>query len=422
MFDDLFTKKQLEGLNYMKKYDPRITICYGAKRAGKTFVLNLAYLEHIAEFEDMDLAFIIGGTSYASIFRNVLNDWKKLLGIKKFKFNEDHSINILGNRVYIFNGSNSGSFEVARGFTAYGCFLNEATTLHETFVQECITRCSGKNARIFIDTNPENPLHSIKLNYIDKSGSKLKNGRINIKAFHFTLDDNDKLDEDYVQSIKDATPTGVFYDRDILGLWVNAEGVVYKDFNSSKHIISSKDLPRLNSKLDMVRIWGGIDWGYKHKGSIVVLGIDKENKLYVLEEYTKDLLLIDAWVAKAKEFIQKYGNITFYADSARPDCIVRFRKENIKCLNANKSVKAGIETVSKLLVQDRLLIVKENTMDLPKEFNLYVWGKDDEPLKMNDDAIDALRYAVYNDYLNNKDVYFPLLTEKSKNYRAKYYI
>lgn len=422
MFDDLFTQKQLEVLNYMKEYDPRLTICYGAKRAGKTFVLNLAYLEHIAEFEDMDLAFIIGGTSYASIFRNVLNDWKKLLGIKKFKFNEDHSINILGNRVYIFNGSNAGSFQVARGFTAFGCFLNEATTLHETFVQECITRCSGKNARIFIDTNPENPLHSIKLNYIDKTGSKLKNGRINIKAFHFTLDDNDKLDEDYIQSIKDSTPTGVFYDRDILGRWVNAEGVVYRDFNANKHIMSTKNLPTLNGKLDMVRIWGGIDWGYKHKGSIVILGIDKENKLYVLEEYTKDLLLIDSWVAKAKEFIQKYGNITFYADSARPEHVVRFRKENIKCLNANKSVKAGIETVSKLLVQDRLLIVKENVMDLPKEFNLYVWGKDDEPIKMNDDAIDALRYAVYSDYLNNKDVYFPLLTEKPKNYRAKYYI
>lgn len=121
--DDIFTKKQLEVLNCIKEEDPRITICYGAKRAGKTFALNFAYLGHIAEYEGQDLAFIIGGTSYASIFRNVLNDWKKLLGIKKFKFNEDHSITILGNRVYIFNGSNAGSFEVARGFTSYGAFL-----------------------------------------------------------------------------------------------------------------------------------------------------------------------------------------------------------------------------------------------------------------------------------------------------------
>lgn len=419
--DEIFTKKQLEVLNCIKEEDPRITICYGAKRAGKTFALNFAYLGHIAEYEGQDLAFIIGGTSYASIFRNILNDWKKLLGIKKFKFNEDHSITILGNRVYIFNGSNAGSFEVARGFTSFGAFLNEVTTLDDKFIQECITRCSGKGARIYMDTNPENPLSYAKTTFIDHDGSRLASGRLNIKAFHFTLDDNDKLDEDYIQSIKDATPQGVFYDRDIRGLWVNAEGVVYRDFNAAKHIIFYKDLPQINGKLDMVKIWGGIDWGYKHKGSICILGMDKDNKIYVLEEYTKDLLLIDAWVLKAKEFIQKYGNITFYADSARPDCIVRFRKENIKCLNANKSVKAGIETVSKLLVQDRLLLVKEHVMDMPKEFGLYVWDKDDEPLKTNDDALDALRYAIYSDYIKNPDVYFPLLTPKKKNFIPQYY-
>lgn len=413
------TEKQKEVIRCYRDEKPNIILLSGAKRAGKTFTADLIYLDHISKFRGKQ--FILGGNTHASVWRNVLEDWQHILNTT-FNEHKDNSIDVFGNKVYIFGGSDCKSYESVRGFTAFGCYLNEATTLHDRFVKECITRCSGKGAKIFMDTNPENPMHFVKTDYLDKSPQYLNNGQLNIVTFHFKLDDNTALSNEYIESIKASTPNGVFYDRDILGLWVNAEGVVYKDFNADKHIISSKDLPQVNGKLDMVRIWGGIDWGYKHKGSIVVLGIDKENKLYVLEEYTKDLLLIDAWVAKAKEFIQKYGNITFYADSARPDCIVRFRKENIKCLNANKSVKAGIETVSKLLVQDRLLIVKENTMDLPKEFNLYVWGKDDEPLKMNDDAIDALRYAVYNDYLNNKDVYFPLLTEKTKNYRAKYYI
>ncbi len=177
-----------------------------------------------------------------------------------------------------------------------------------------------------MDTNPENPLSYAKTTYIDKDGSRLASGRLNIKAFHFTLDDNDKLDEDYIQSIKDATPQGVFYDRDIRGLWVNAEGVVYRDFNANKHIITKDQLPYRNGKLDMVRIFGGIDWGFKHKGSISIYGIDKDKKIYCLEEYTKDLLLIDAWVLKAKEFIKKYGNIPFYADSARPEHIEQLIK------------------------------------------------------------------------------------------------
>ncbi|WP_278683413.1 PBSX family phage terminase large subunit [Paraclostridium bifermentans] len=417
-----FTLKQLEVLDCIATENPRICICSGAKRAGKTYVLgNIGFLGHIAKFQGQNKDFILGGNTYASIHRNVLNDWARVLGVKGFHWHKDNHIEVLGNKVYIFGGCNANSYESVRGFTAFGCFLNEATTLHETFVKECISRCSGEGAVVYMDTNPENPLHFVKTDYIDKAPQRLADGRLNIVAFNFTLDDNTKIDPVYMESIKASTPSGVYWDRDILGRWVNAEGVVYKDFNASKHIISYKDLPRVNGKLDMIRIWGGIDWGYKHKGSICVLGMDKDNKIYVLEEYTKDLLLIDAWVLKAKELIKKYGNITFYADSARPDCVVRFRNEKIRCINGNKNVKPGIETVSKLLVQDRLLLVKENIMDISKEFGLYAWDKDDEPLKTNDDALDALRYAIYSDYIKNPDVYFPLLTLKKTNRIPEYY-
>lgn len=412
------TEKQKEVIRCYRDEKPNIILLSGAKRAGKTFTADLIYLDHISKFRGKQ--FILGGNTHASIWRNVLEDWQQILGVT-FKEHKDNSIDVFGNKVYLFGGSDCKSYESVRGFTAYGAFLNEATTLHERFVKECITRCSGTGAKIFMDTNPENPLHFVKTDYFDKSPQYLNNGQLNIISFDFKLTDNTALDPVYVESIKASTPSGVFYDRDILGLWVNAEGVVYKDFNADKHIIHKKDLPHINNNLAMVRVFAGVDWGFGHKGAIVVAGIDKDNKVYVLEEYTKEGLLIDDWVRKAKEFIERYGKITFYADPARTEHIVRFRKENIKCLLANNNVRGGIETVSKLLVQDRLLLVKENMMDLPKEFSLYVWGKDEQPLKINDDAIDALRYAVYSDYLNNKDVYFPLLTEKPKNYRPKYY-
>ena len=68
-----------------------------------------------------------------------------------------------------------------------------------------------------MDTNPENPMHTVKTDYIDKSGQRLDNGQLNIQAFHFTLYDNTFLNEEYVKSIEAATPRGMFYDRDILG-------------------------------------------------------------------------------------------------------------------------------------------------------------------------------------------------------------
>ena len=393
-----FTKKQKEVLKCIKEENPKILICSGAKRAGKTFVIGgPAYLGKIAEHYGEGLSFILGGATYASIQRNVLNDWEELLGTS-FTIHKDGHIDVFGNKVYVFGGDNAASWKSVRGFTAQGAFLNEATALHETFVREVISRCSLPNSFVYMDTNPINPLHFVKTSFIDLSGQRLENGQLNIMNFDFCLDDNDALDPEYVESIKKSTPQGVFYDRDVLGLWVNAEGVIFRDYRPDKHIIKEP-------LQQCIRYFAGVDWGYSHKGSISIVGMDSQHRFYVIEEYTAQYKLIDFWIDKAKEFIKKYGNINFYADSARPEHVYRFQSEGINCTNANKSVLTGIETVSKLLVTDRLYLIQDKVMELPREFGLYVWGENGEPVKENDDALDALRYAIYSDYWMSPECY-----------------
>ena len=96
-------------------------------------------------------------------------------------------------------------------------------------------------------------------------------------SFHFTIDDNTFLTDDYIKSKKASTPSGMFYDRDILGLWVSGEGMVYRDFNKDTMKISRDDVP------DELSIYCGVDWGYEHKGSIVVLGDDDQAILIFLK-------------------------------------------------------------------------------------------------------------------------------------------
>ena len=306
---------------------------------------------------------------------------------------------MLGCKVYVLPGADASSYKNVRGFTSHGAMLNEATTLHNSYVKEVFSRCSGAGARVYMDTNPENPIHPVKTDYIDKDGDKLPNGKLNIKSFHFTLFDNEFLSEEYVQSILKTTPTGMFYDRDILGLWVNAQGVVYQDFNINKHLI--KEPPK-----DIIRYFGGIDWGYQHYGSIVIVGMDVNNKFYVVEEITSQFKEIDWWVDQAKNCIKKYGNINFYCDSARTEHIARLQRENIKAFNGNKKVLAGIEVVSKLIKDDSLFIIECPKQRILQEFSLYAWNdKTGEPLKINDDVLDALRYAIYSDYILNPKYY-----------------
>ena len=136
-----FTEKQKEVIRCVKEENPKILICNGAKRAGKTYVISTLMLGKIAEHYGEGKSFILGGATYSTIQRNVLNDWEEILQTN-FKLHKDNHINIFGNKVYIFGGDNSASWKTVRGFTAQGCFLNEATALNETFIKESISRCT----------------------------------------------------------------------------------------------------------------------------------------------------------------------------------------------------------------------------------------------------------------------------------------
>lgn len=386
-----FHPKQLEVLRTIKYEKPNILICSGAKRSGKTFVLIYAFMAHVAKYGSSGYSFIIGGTTQASIRRNILNDMEQILG-REIKLFEDNHFKLFGNKIYCFDGAYSDSYKKVRGFTAFGAFLNEATTLHDTFVKECISRCSGSGARIYMDTNPENPTHTVKVNYVDKDGQRLDNGKLNIKAFQFTLYDNIFLNEEYVKSIEASTPTGMFFDRDILGKWVAAEGVVYKDFNKDLHYIN--DISRMQFKKYFV----GVDFGWEHYGSMVVVGKTIDNKYIMLKEYAYQHKDIDEWVNIAKEIISRYGNINFYCDHARPDYINKLRVAKVKAIEAKKDVLEGISTVATLFKTNKLLIMEKEVKQFKNEIYNYVWktGKD-EPIKVNDDVLDSLRYAIYSD-------------------------
>lgn len=396
------TPKQSELFKSFAVERPKILVASGAKRAGKTYVFILAFLAHIAEYEGKGLSFIIGGATQASIKRNVLNDMEGILQ-KELKLDKSNAIEIFGNKVYCFDGANADSWKKARGFTAAGALLNEGTALHDSFVKEVISRCSYKGARVLIDTNPENPAHSVKTDYIDKDGQTLENGRLNIRAFHFTLFDNIYLDPEYVESIVASTPSGMFTDRDIYGRWVSAEGVVYRDFDQNEHYIRAAELKDIN----FTQYFAGVDWGYEHPGSIVVIGEADDGKLYILEETSRQHEEIDFWVDVAKRIKDEYGNIPFYCDSARPEHVQRFRREKLRAKNADKAVVSGIESVAKRFKTDKLFVVKDNVDRFEKEIFLYVWNeRTGEPVKMWDDVLDSIRYAIYTHKENKKKIEF----------------
>lgn len=391
----LYTKRQLDVLHYIWNHDWFICGLHGAKRAGKTvvnndtFVTELSRVRKIADRLGVDEPiYILAGTSSTSIQNNVLQELYNKYGFEP-KYDKHGSFVFCGVKVVqVYTGSISG-LKRARGFTAFGAYVNEASLANEIVFKEIISRCSGEGARVVWDSNPDNPNHWLNRDYIGKNDGK-------IIDFSFKLDDNTFLSKRYIDSIKAATPKGKFYDRDILGKWTVAEGAIYADYDTEIHVVD--ELP------DMRRYFAGIDWGYTHYGSIVIVGEGVDNNYYLVDGVASQFKEIDWWVEQARKLTDIYGNIPFYADSARPEHVARFDNEGFDISNANKSVIAGIELIAKLFKEQKLYIKRDFVPRFFDEIFQYRWKENstkDEPLKEFDDVLDSVRYALYSDYVVN---------------------
>jgi phage terminase large subunit len=135
----------------------------------------------------------------------------------------------------------------------------------------------------------------------------------------------------------------------------------------------------------------GLDFGYNHPTALMrVYWCD--NDIYIepviYESYLTTPMLID----KMQSFnVEK--TVTIVADYARPEIIAELNNAGYDVQNANKVVKKGIDNIKTfgVLCQDDKAI--------KKEYENYKWKKvgdmiTDEPVKMWDDAMDAIRYAT----------------------------
>lgn len=368
-------------------------INHGAVRAGKTYINNELFLQELtrarenAKKQGEKAMYILGAASSGTLQTNVLREIEDHFGIN-IRFDQFRNFTLCD--VYVvttFTGSVAGIRSI-RGMTSYGAYVNEASLANKEVFDEIVKRCSGLGARIMLDTNPDHPNHWLKTDYIDKADGE------RIISNHFTLFDNDFLNQRYVENLLAATPSGMFTERGIYGRWVSGEGAVYTDFKPEVHFIDK-------APNNIVHYFCGVDWGYDHYGVIVLCGRLRDGRVVMLREYAKQYKEIDWWVAVAKQLQQEFGErLPFYCDSARSEHVARFKREGLHAHYAHKSILAGIEQVAKLFKQEQLFVVDEIAEQFKNEIYQYVWNeRTGKPIKQHDDVLDALRYAIYSEYV-----------------------
>lgn len=390
--NDWLAPKQLKVLHSYLHDDFDMMILVGAIRSGKTFIDNLLFIYELRRTarlakanRDKHPQYILAGATSDSIHKNVIVSCENQFGVE-FKLDRHGHYKLWGVDIVPVSTKTIAGLANARGFDSYGGYVNEATMGVEPVFQEILQRCSKDGARVIVDSNPDQPQHWFKTDYIDNNDPKTKK-----ITFHFTIDDNTHLSKRYIEGIKARTPSGMFYERAILGLWVSGDGAVYRDFDERKMVVPDDEIKSIKKYV------AGVDWGYQHCGSIVVFGLDDADNWYLVEEHTEQYKEIDYWTKIAHQLQKKYGReMPFYCDTARTEHIDHFKHEGINAQYGWKSVVPGIEIVARQMKAGHFFVKRSAPVKFLDEIYNYRWDDktEDAVVKENDDCMDACRYAI----------------------------
>ena len=210
------------------------------------------------------------------------------------------------------------------------------------------------------------------------------------KSFHFSTFDNPHIPAEEIEKLRTQL-TDTRFSQEYLAEFKKTEGLVYKDFKRELDIVSA--LPE-SFKVVIV----GLDFGYKNPAAILKIGIDSDNTYWITEEWYKTGQTNE----QLGEIVLKMHPVSCYPDCAEPDRIEALRKMGVNCREVSKDVEAGIDKLTELFKQRRIKI-HQSCSNLIWELETYSYpdrkpmqNEKETPIKENDHAVDALRYAIYN--------------------------
>lgn len=390
--------------------DGRVNIWDGAVRSGKTYGWLWKMLHEIANYTDPG-SMVIFGKNRDAIYRNVFEPLEIVPEFELFRpfvrYRQGAaSANIFGRRVHVIGANDAGSESRIRGMTIGRAWGDEITILDKGFFKQMLARMSVAGAKLWGTTNPDSPAHWLLKEYLSKvPGTKHFDGKTDPSDmlphwtyWHFTMDDNPVLTEEYKDSLR-REYTGLWYRRFILGEWVSAEGAIYDMWDEQTMVVD--ELPPMDRVLAV-----GIDYGTTHPTYGQLLGI-ADGVLYVLDEWNPgrltDAALSRDLMEKRREW-QAQGWVPewTYLDPAAASFNLQLNEDHHPGVTkADNAVTDGIRTVASLLDNGQLLVSSTCT-NLIEELPGYRWDDkasekgEDKPIKENDDAVDALRYAVFS--------------------------
>jgi PBSX family phage terminase large subunit len=411
--NEILSNKQLQ---FIAESTKKVNLAHGSVRSGKTVGTLFRFMQACYECPDSQI-WMIGHTA-STIYDNAirlileprpLGENDPLAVFRPFCtwLRGDRELRFKDKRISTVGAKDGGAIGAIQGKTMSLAYCDEMTLYPEAIIDMVFTRLSNPHSKLFASMNPSHPSHKLK-KWIDGA----KAGDPNFYELHFTLEDNPYLDQDYKDMLKSSL-SGVFYRRNYLGEWCLAEGAIFDFFDRSVYVVRKP--PRA------AEYWiVGIDYGVNNAFAAVLVGINTGKTTqsspisWVESEYYWDSVkqgrqkTNSELVDDLKRWLEPYAVKSVYIDPSAAAFRLEMQRAGLRPVNADNDVINGIQKLSSELKKGSLFIC-QNCENLIREVEGYVWNPkslengEDEPLKQNDHAVDALRYAVYSHKISTFD-------------------
>ena len=356
--------------NYNALYnnEARFIINEGGSRSSKTY--SLCQLIMVYCLQNSNKVVSIIRKTFPALRATAMRDFLEVLKEAGIYEKANHN---MSEHIYTFpNGSIVEFFSVddeqkIRGRKRHVAWCNEA---NELFMDDFTQLNMRTEQKLIFDYNPSDS--TSWLYELPKDESIL------IKS---TYRDNPFLPDSIKRQIEDLKRTDeALYQIYALGEHAISKANIYSNWTF---------LPHRPSRF--TQFVYGLDFGYNHPTALVRIYWHEKDifiEPVIYESYLTTTNLIDRMAAMDVE-----KDIEIIADYARPEIIAEMNNAGYNVLNANKVVKKGIDNIKTFGV------FAMADKHLEKEYQNYKWKKigdqiTDEPVKLFDDAMDAVRYAT----------------------------
>ena len=403
---------------FIRNATHRFNLKVGARRCGKTYLDNLWTIPtRILERSGKDGLYVILGVSKGTIERNVLQPLRQIYGKNMVgTINSSNIAKLFGEEVYCLGAEKVNQVSKIQGTSIKYCYGDEVAKWNqEVFIM--LQGSLDKPYSMFDGAlNPENQSHWLKKDFLDKIEEK----GLDVYVQHYTIFDNPFLSKEFVDNLCKEYEGTVFYDRLILGLWKNAEGIIYKQFaDNPSQFIKDKAVDENGNKINFMIISIGIDYGatqgeteFKATGitpyfrQVWTLDEEKLSGLHTPEQ------MYEKFVEFYKRVVAEYGKVTHaFGDYGALGQVItfglnRYLQQKGIPLKVDDCIKGRIvdriELDCHLFGQMRRFILRKCKY-LIEAYSQALWDDKKEDERLDDgttpiDDLDASEYSMFPFY------------------------